>query len=124
MTISQNPHRQPDPRVRRSMVTGVLLSALLVGATIGVVAVKVQQVRLSYELDSLRSTRTRLEDMNRQLRVELAALRAPARIERLAKDLGLAPPARDQVRLAREYVPGRPSSPMEASASQGQVRVR
>jgi cell division protein FtsL len=124
MKMSQNPHRQPDSRIRRSMAACVLLSALLVGTTIGVVAVKVQQVRLSYELDARRSARARLEDVNRQLRVELAALRAPARIERLARDLGLAPPARDQVRLAREYVAGPPSSPMEARASQGEVRVR
>jgi len=124
MTMSQIPHRQPDPRVRRSMATGLLLSALLVGTTIGVVAVKVQQVRLSYELDALRSARARLEEVNRQLRVELAALRAPARIERLAKESGLIPPGRDQVRLAREYVPGSASSAMEARASQDEVRVR
>jgi cell division protein FtsL len=106
------------------MATGVLLSALLVGTTLGVVAVKVQQVRLSYELDALRDARGRLEDVKRQLHVELAALRAPARIERLAKDLGFGPPARDQVRLAREFVPGPVSSPMEARVSQGEVHVR
>jgi cell division protein FtsL len=124
MTMKQTPKRQPDPRIRRSMATGVLVCALLVGTTIGVVAVKVQQVRLSYELDALRSARAKLEDVNRQLHVELAALRAPARIERLAKDLGLARPGRDQVRLAREYIPGPPSSPLEARAAQGEVRVR
>jgi hypothetical protein len=32
-------------------------------------------------------------------------LRSPARIEQRARQLGLAPPDRQQVRLAREYVP-------------------
>ena len=106
MTTRQVPHREPDPRLRRSMVTAVALAALLVGGTLGLVGLKVRQVRLSYDLDALRSTRATLEDLNGQLRVEMATLRSPGRIEREARALGLTTPVRDQVRLAREYVPG------------------
>ena len=35
----------------------------------------------------------------------MATLRAPARVEQRARQLGLTAPDRQQVRLAREYVP-------------------
>ena len=41
----------------------------------------------------------------RQLEVEIATLQSPARVEQRARQLGLVAPARQQVRLAREYVP-------------------
>ncbi len=61
-------------------------------------------MRVSYELDALRSARTRLEEQNRKLQLELASLRAFARVDSAARRLGLAPPAPDQIRLAREYI--------------------
>ena len=91
------------------MAVAVALSALLVGGPLGVVAVKAQQVRLSYRLDALRAARADLENVTRELRVELASLRAPERVERAARAIGMTAPVRDQVQLAREYVPGRPS---------------
>jgi cell division protein FtsL len=90
------------------MAVAVALSALLVGGPLGVVAVKAQQVRLSYRLDALRVARADLENVNRELRVELASLRAPERVERAARAIGMTAPVRDQVQLAREYMPGRP----------------
>ncbi len=108
MTTTQVLHREPDPRCRRSMAVAVALSALLVGGPLGVVAMKVQQVRLSYRLDALRAARADLENVTRELRVELASLRAPERVERAARAIGMTAPVRDQVQLAREYVPGRP----------------
>ncbi len=88
------------------MVTALAVSALLVASTLGQVALRVQQVRLSYQLDALRGTRQNLEELSRQLGVEVATLRSPARIEARARALGLTPPAREQVRLAREFVAG------------------
>lgn len=106
MTTRQTPHREADPRSRRTMASALALSALLVAATLGLVALRVQQVRLSYQLDSLRAARQGLEELDRQLRVEVAMLRSPARIEAQARALGLTAPAREQVRLAREFVAG------------------
>lgn len=88
------------------MTAALAASALLVAGTLGLVALRVQQVRLSYQLDGLRGTQQRLEALDRQLRVEVATLRSPARIEARALALGLIAPARDQVRLAREFVAG------------------
>jgi cell division protein FtsL len=106
MTKSQTLHREPDPRSRRSMAAAIGLSALLVAATLGFVALRVEQVRLSYRLDTLRGSRQGLEELNRALRVEVASLRSPARVEARARALGLTAPAREQVRLAREFVAG------------------
>ena len=125
MTTRQVLHREPDPRFRRSMAAAVVVSALLVGGTLGVVAVKVQQVRMSYRLDTLRAARADLENVTRELRVELASLRAPERVERAARALGLTSPVRDQVQLAREYVPGRGDAvAAQLVPSAGEVRVR
>ena len=106
MTTKQTLRREPDPRSRRSMAAALGLSALLVAATLGHVALRVEQVRLSYQLDALRETRKSVEELNRELRVEVATLRSPARVEARARALGLAAPAHAQVRLAREFVAG------------------
>ena len=78
--------------------------SLLVAAVLGYVWVQVQRVRVSYETEALRSTRGRLEEQNRKLQLELASLRAFARVDSAARRLGLAPPGPDQIRLAREYI--------------------
>jgi cell division protein FtsL len=98
-------HREQDPRVRRSLVGALLASMALVCGGLGVVGLRVQQVHLAYQLDRLQHERTDVETAIRQLEVEVATLRAPARVEQRARQLGFAAPDRQQVRLAREYVP-------------------
>jgi cell division protein FtsL len=101
----QRLHREQDPRVRRSLIAALLVSAALVSGALGVVGLRVQQVHLAYQLDRLQRERTDVESAIRQLEVEVSMLRAPARVEQKARQLGLAAPDRQQVRLAREYVP-------------------
>jgi cell division protein FtsL len=101
----QRLHREQDPRVRRSLVGALLVSAALVCGALGVVGLRVQQVHLAYQLDRLQHERSDVETAIRQLEVEVATLRAPARVEQRARQLGLTAPDRQQVRLAREYVP-------------------
>jgi cell division protein FtsL len=101
----QRLHREQDPRVRRSLVGALLVSMALVCGGLGVVGLRVQQVHLAYQLDRLQHERTDVETAIRQLEVEVATLRAPARIEQRARQLGFTTPDRQQVRLAREYVP-------------------
>jgi cell division protein FtsL len=103
--ISQRLHHEADPRVRRSLVGALLVSAALVVGALGVVGLRVQQVHLAYELDRLHRARADVETVIRQLEVEVATLRAPARVEQRARQLGLTVPERHQVRLAREFVP-------------------
>jgi hypothetical protein len=91
---------------------------------LGVVGLRVQQVRLSYRLDALRTVRVELDELRGRLSVELATLRSLARIEDKARtELGMVRPASDQVRLAREFVPGTSGltsgQPLTASAEPG-----
>lgn len=98
-------HRETDHRLRRTMMAAVVCSSIFVSAVLGLVGLKVHQVRLSYRLDALRTAKSALEERNRLFRVELASLRSLARIEDKARtELGMVPPARDQVQLAREFV--------------------
>ena len=106
MTTNQKLHRERDPRVQRSLTAALLVSALVVGGALGVVALRVQQVHLAYQLDALRAERERAETLSRQLEVEVATLRSPGRVEAGARQLGMIAPARGQVVLAREFVAG------------------
>jgi cell division protein FtsL len=88
------------------MAAALLASAVLLGGVLGVVALKVQQVRLSYQLDGLRQIAAEEDEAVRRLGVELLTLRSFARIEEVAhRQLGMVRPERDQVVLAREFVP-------------------
>ena len=106
MKTGQRLHREQDPRVRRSLAAALLCSAVLVFGLLVVVGLRVQQVHLAYQLDGLRSERERPEVLLKQLEIEVATLRSPGRVESRARELGMTPPAREQVRLAREFVPG------------------
>jgi cell division protein FtsL len=98
--------RERDRRRLRAMVGVLAVGGLLVGSVLGYVWLQVQRVRVSYELEDLRALRTDVEDQNRKLRLELYSLRSLARVDSAARRLGLTEPARDQVRLAREFVSG------------------
>jgi cell division protein FtsL len=88
------------------MVAALGWTAIGVALVLAVVAVKIQQVRLSYRLDGLRTAASEMRDERTRLRVELASLRSLARIEEKARELGMVRPEPDQVRLAREFVVG------------------
>ena len=106
MIKHQRLHREPDPRVRRSLAAALAISAVLVVGALLVVGLRVQQVPLAYQLDALRAERARTETLIRQLEIEVATLRSPVRVDQRARQLGLSVPARGQVHLAREYVTG------------------
>ncbi len=106
MTTEQRLFREQDPCARRRLVAALACAALLVGGALAVVGARVQQVHVAYRLDEFRAQRTRAEANVRQLEIEVATLRAPARLEARARQLGMTAPARDQIRLAREYVTG------------------
>ena len=114
-------HRDRDRRRLRAMAGGLLGAAVLVALVVGVVELRVQQVRLSYRLDELRAAKAELGETRSRLRVELATLTSLARIENKARtELGMVPPAGHQVRLAREFVSGggglQAAAPLTASA--------
>jgi cell division protein FtsL len=114
-------HRDSDRRRLKAMARGLLATGLLVVLLLGVVGLRVQQVRLSYRLEGLRAHTAELEETRNRLQVELYSLTSLARIEGKARaELGMVPPGRDQVQLAREFVPGggglSAAAPLTASA--------
>ncbi len=99
--------RERDRGRLRTMGVVVGLVGLLVGGVLTYVWQEVQRVRLAYEIEELRALRGELDELNRRLKVEIASLRSLARIEQKARaELGLELPRGNQVRLAREVVPG------------------
>ena len=109
--------RERDRRRLRAMGAVLALGGLLVGGVLGYVWLQVQRVRVSYELDDVRALRGDVEEQNRKLRLELSSLRSFARVESEARRLGLTEPARDQVRLAREFLPGKGAAELAADES-------
>ncbi len=106
MRLRQRLHRDLDPRARRTIAVALVAGFAVVLGGLGLVGLRVHQVQLGYRLDQLAAERARLEHRLRELEVEVATLRSPARVESRARQLGLVPPNPSQVRLAREYVTG------------------
>jgi cell division protein FtsL len=86
--------------VRRQLVRRLLLfGGLLVLACIAHVWLRLQVIRLGYDLSAARAMQLRLEHERRELEIEVATLRDPARIERMARQLGMTAPRAGQVTL-------------------------
>ena len=97
-------HRESNRRRLRAMLAGVAAAGVVVALVLGLVGLRMQQVRLSYRLDSLRTAIADVEELNRRLRVEKASLQSLARIELEARArLGMVAPTPQQVQLAREF---------------------
>ena len=111
--------RERDTRRLRAMLGVLGLAGLLVVTVLGYVTVRLQGIRASYELEDLRTLRSEVAEGNRKLRLELASLRAFARVDGEARRLGFTAPAHDQVQLAREFA----SSSELAAAGPAPVRT-
>ena len=87
------------------MLAGIAAAGVVVALVLGLVGLRMQQVRLSYRLDVLRTAKTGVEEANRRLLVEKASLQSLARVEVEARTrLGMVAPTQQQVQLAREFV--------------------
>jgi cell division protein FtsL len=122
-------HRERDRRRLLAMIRTLASAAVLVALVLGVVGVRMHQVRLSYRLDGLRAIKAELEESRSRLRVEVDTLRSLARVEGKARaELGMVPPAVDQVRLAHEFVSEgnglSMTAPLTASAGEPARSVR
>ena len=120
----QRPHREQDPRVRRSFLIALAGAALLVAVGLGLVALRVHDVQLAYRLDALRAEQARTAKLIRELEIEIATLRAPGRLESRAREMGMTAPRLNQVRLAREYVPTATGTAAAARVVNAEATVR
>ncbi len=82
----------------RGFLTFFLLMGCLVGLALSHVWLRLQVIRLGYVLSATSKLQGQLEQENRELRLELATLTSPDRLETRAKDrLGLREPEKDQL---------------------------
>ena len=104
-----------DPQRRREMVSlGVTLSVLFL-----VVMVYLWQhfsaIEYGYKIEQLKSEREAIAQSTRQLGLEEASLKDVSRIERLARELGMQPPADGQWQPLENTID--PSTPVMAQAN-------
>ncbi|HXW93735.1 MAG TPA: cell division protein FtsL [Terriglobales bacterium] len=73
-------------------------------------------VEYGYKVESLKAQRDGLIEENRVLRLDTASLRAPERIDRIAREYGMQPPQAGQVMRMDSFLPDA-STPEMASAA-------
>lgn len=80
------------------VLTAVMLAVPVVAAALFYVWTHVSTVRLGYELSAAATQHRALLEANRGLRIEVATLKSPERLERLATTkYRLAPPSAQQI---------------------------
>jgi cell division protein FtsL len=113
-----------DPRrVREMRQFGVALGCLF----LFVMAYAFQHfkaIEYGYKIESLKSQRDGLVEMNRALRLEEASLRDPERIDRMARELGLQSPQAGQVMRMDTALPEGSSSVMASLTPVSVVSTR
>jgi cell division protein FtsL len=94
----ERPVRKGRARRRRSVFLIVVLVVGLVGLVWLHVWLRLQVVHMGYVLSTTSKLQSRLEQENRELKIELATMTSPDRLESLARRrLGLRQPAKGQV---------------------------
>src|ERR1700689_3985392 len=86
-----------DPRRAREMKSFGLALCFLFLLVMGYALQHFRAIEYGYRIESLRSQRDDLTEMNRALRLEEASLRDPERIDQTARKLGLQSPRPGQV---------------------------
>jgi cell division protein FtsL len=92
---------KPKWRQRR-LATIIAIFLWLLFSGFGYVWCRVQVVNLGYLLSDIHRLHTRLVNDNKKLHLELARLKAPERVQRIAiEKLGLKHPTKDQIVVLR-----------------------
>lgn len=95
--------RERDRRRLRELAWVVVALAPLALALLGYTWLRLEQVRVGYRIEQLERGLHRIEQSERQLRLEAAYLASPARVgERAAAELGMGPPTLAQLVFAEE----------------------
>ena len=84
---------------RRAVVGMFVVAVLATSLCVRHVSHRRAVVRVGYSLSAATAELRRVEEENRRLRLEKSVLTSPARIERLAGDMGLTRPAPEQIRV-------------------------
>ncbi|RMF89228.1 MAG: cell division protein FtsL [Nitrospinota bacterium] len=90
----------PERKARRLLSDAFSLLCSLLPISLGMLIYvwpHVQMVRLAYQFQALQQQTKTLQQENRRLQIEVATLRSPQRIARIAQELGLVVPQNDQL---------------------------
>jgi cell division protein FtsL len=86
----------------RLLLFFTLLLLFLIGGSLFYVWSRIQVIQLGYEISNALKEGRGLTEASKKLRIEIAALKSYARIERIAtEDLGMVKPKPDQVIVIR-----------------------
>ena len=96
--------RQRDRRVRRELAWVVAAMLALAASMLAYTWLQLETLRVGYRIAALETRAHKLEQVERQLRLESAYLAQPRRLEeRAAAELGLVEPSVDQVVFLEEW---------------------
>ena len=85
---------------RKQIFLVIFMLFLFMGSSIGYVWSNFERTQIGYDLSQLKKEEMRLREINRKLRLELAILKSPQRLESLAiEKLGLKQPSPEQIVL-------------------------
>lgn len=108
--------RITDPKRRREMVTfGISLCVLFLFVMVYLWQ-HFSAIEYGYRIEQLKAQRDTVMESNRALKLESASLRDPARIDALAKKMGMQRPTEDQW-LPMDGASSDPSTPVVAQAN-------
>ncbi|MBI5584095.1 MAG: cell division protein FtsL [Deltaproteobacteria bacterium] len=96
----QKPSQKKGPLLSSGLKVAILLGGILLSGVIFYVWLQVQVVNLSYDISRAQKQRKELVEINKKLRIQLANMKAPDRIEQIAlNQLGLRAPQRGQIEI-------------------------
>jgi cell division protein FtsL len=83
---------------RKQIFLVIIMLFLMMGSSIGYVWSNFEKTQIGYDLSQLKKEEMRLREISRKLRLELAILKSPQNLERLAtQKLGLGQPSAEQI---------------------------
>lgn len=108
--IRNNPIvREVDEARHRELWRSVAVGGLLVGLVLGSAWQHFELIRYGYRIERMQQERAAEEEAGRRLRLQIETLRAPQRIEALARrQLKLVHPGQDDTIVLERVVPAEP----------------
>ena len=83
---------------RKQIFLVIIMLFVMMGSSIGYVWSNFEKTQIGYDLSQLKKEEMRLREISRKLRLELAILKSPQNLERLAtQKLGLGQPSAEQI---------------------------
>lgn len=118
-------HGSEETSSRRQVLLAIILVITLAcGAAICQVWTRFRVINYGYKIGEASKEQQRMKEINRRLRVELALLKSPERITRIAtEELGLKPQRPEQVRRIRLASPKQATKPPVKSRSLNSLGV-